>query len=44
MEEYQKKTDDPRIKGKSPWDDYPFYAGDKYLRGEYLEEVQRQKR
>lgn len=44
MEDYQKKTDDPRINGKSPWDDYPFYAGDKYLRGEFLEEVQRQKK
>jgi uncharacterized sulfatase len=40
MEEYQKKTADPRIKGESPWDDYPFYAGKQYLRGKYLEELQ----
>jgi len=26
MENYQKKTADPRVKGESPWDDYPFYA------------------
>lgn len=39
MEEYQRKTEDPRVKGMSPWDEYPFYAGDEYLRGKYLEEV-----
>jgi uncharacterized sulfatase len=39
MEAYLKKTGDPRISGLSPWDDYPFYAGEKYLRGKYLEEV-----
>jgi uncharacterized sulfatase len=44
MENYQKKTKDPRVYGKSPWDDYPFYTGDKYLRGEYLQEVQHQKK
>jgi uncharacterized sulfatase len=40
MEDYQKKTADPRVKGESPWDDYPFYAGEEYLKGKYLEEVQ----
>ena len=40
MEDYQTKTKDPRVEGKSPWDDYPFYNGKKYLRGKYLEEVQ----
>ncbi len=39
MEEYQKRTGDPRVKGESPWDDYPFYAGTKYLKGKYLEEM-----
>jgi uncharacterized sulfatase len=39
MEAYQKTTGDPRVKGMSPWDEYPFYGGDKYLRGKYLEEV-----
>jgi uncharacterized sulfatase len=41
MEAYQKKTGDPRIFGQSPWDDYPFYAGEEYLKGQYLEEVKR---
>jgi uncharacterized sulfatase len=40
MEDYQKKTADPRVKDESPWDDYPFYSGRKYLKGTYLEEVQ----
>jgi uncharacterized sulfatase len=40
MEDYQKKTADPRVKGESPWDKYPFYAGEEYLKGKYLEEVQ----
>ncbi|MHC4132216.1 MAG: sulfatase family protein [Planctomycetota bacterium] len=40
MEDYQKKTADPRVKGESPWDDYPFYMGKEYLKGKYLEEVQ----
>lgn len=44
LEDYQKKTNDPRIHGKSPWDDYPFYSGTKYLKGKYLEEVQAQQR
>ena len=39
LEAYQIKTADPRVLGKSPWDDYPFYAGEKYLKGHYLEEV-----
>jgi uncharacterized sulfatase len=39
MEAYQIKTGDPRVLGKSPWDDYPFYAGKKYLKGQYLDEV-----
>ena len=39
MEDYQRATGDPRIRGESPWDDYPFYAGRKYLKGKYLEEV-----
>jgi uncharacterized sulfatase len=41
LEDYQKKTGDPRVFGQSPWDDYPFYAGEKYLRGKYLEEIQK---
>lgn len=36
MEDYQKTTRDPRARGESPWDDYPFYAGRKYLKGKYL--------
>lgn len=44
MEAYQAKTKDPRAEDKSPWDDYPFYHGEKYLRGKYLEEVQAEKR
>jgi len=40
MEDYQKKTGDPRASGESPWDDYPFYSGKKYLKGKYLEEMQ----
>jgi uncharacterized sulfatase len=44
LEEYQKKTGDPRVVGQSPWDDYPFYAGEEYLRGKYLEEVLNQKK
>jgi uncharacterized sulfatase len=39
MEEYQQLTGDPRVDGYSPWDDYPFYADEKYLKGKYLEEV-----
>ena len=39
MEDYLKATDDPRARSESPWDDYPFYAGRKYLKGKYLEEV-----
>ncbi len=44
MEDYQKRTGDPRVHGESPWDDYPFYSGTKYLKGAYLQEVQRQQR
>ncbi|MHC4791213.1 MAG: sulfatase family protein [Planctomycetota bacterium] len=40
MEDYQKKTGDPRVLGQSPWDDYPFYYGRKYLKGKYLQEMQ----
>jgi len=40
MEDYQKTTGDPRVHGESPWDDYPFYRGKKYLKGKYLEEMQ----
>ena len=40
MEEYQKKTGDPRVNGESPWDDYPYYAGEEYLKGKYLDEVE----
>jgi N-sulfoglucosamine sulfohydrolase len=36
---YLKTTADPRADGKSPWDNYPFYSGNKYLKGKYLEEV-----
>jgi N-sulfoglucosamine sulfohydrolase len=43
MENYQKATGDPRSRGESPWDDYPFYAGRKYLKGKYLEEVQQKR-
>lgn len=39
MEEYQKLTADPRVYGESPWDDYPFYSGRKYLKGKYLDEI-----
>ena len=39
MEDYQKTTNDPRTRGESPWDDYPFYSGRKYLKGKYLEEM-----
>jgi uncharacterized sulfatase len=39
LENYQKKTSDPRVLGQSPWDNYPFYADEKFLRGKYLEEV-----
>ncbi len=28
LEQYQQQTKDPRIKGESPWDDYPFYYKD----------------
>ncbi len=38
--DYLKATKDPRAEGKSPWDDYPFSAGNKYLKGDYLKEVQ----
>lgn len=41
MDVYLKQTADPRADGKSPWNDYPFYAGNKYLKGKYLEEVTR---
>lgn len=40
MEDYQKATGDPRARGESPWDDYPFYSGKKYLKGKYLKEIQ----
>lgn len=43
MEDYQKTTGDPRVRGESPWDDYPFYSGRKYLKGKYLEEVQQKR-
>jgi len=43
MEDYQKTTVDPRARGESPWDDYPFYSGRKYLKGKYLEEVQQKR-
>lgn len=39
LQDYQIKTNDPRVHGLSPWDDYPFYAGDSFLKGKYLEEV-----
>jgi len=39
MEDYQKATGDPRVKGQSPWDDYLFYDGRKYLKGKYLKEI-----
>ncbi|MDP6047407.1 MAG: sulfatase [Phycisphaerae bacterium] len=44
MDDYLKATADPRSNGKSPWDDYPFYAGNKYLKGKYLEETKRKRR
>ena len=40
MEVYQNMTGDPRVIGESPWDDYPFYADEKYLKGKYLEEIE----
>ncbi len=40
LEEYQRLTGDPRVAGESPWDDYPFYADEKYLKGKYLEEIE----
>jgi len=40
LKEYQNQTGDPRVIGQSPWDDYPYYASSKYLKGRYLEEVQ----
>ncbi len=39
---YQKQTNDPRVEGKSLWDDYPFYADKKYLKGTYLDEYNSQ--
>ncbi len=45
MEDYQVRTGDPRVFGKSPWDDYPFYnKGTKYLKGKYLKEVLEQQK
>jgi len=38
------KSGDPRSKGLSPWDNYPFYAGTKYLKDEYLEETKNVKK
>ena len=31
---------DPRSRGEDPWQDYPFYFGEQYLKGKYLSEVQ----
>ncbi|MHC4124441.1 MAG: sulfatase family protein, partial [Planctomycetota bacterium] len=28
LEQYQRQTNDPRVRGESPWDDYPFYYKD----------------
>jgi N-sulfoglucosamine sulfohydrolase len=30
MYDYLRKTDDPRMEGKSPWDDYPYYGKKKF--------------
>jgi N-sulfoglucosamine sulfohydrolase len=40
MEAYQARTNDPRVRGEAPWDDYPFYRQGKteFLKGSYLEE------
>lgn len=38
------ESGDPRAKGLSPWDAYPFYAGTKYLKGKYLDEVKNSKK
>jgi N-sulfoglucosamine sulfohydrolase len=32
LEQYQRKTKDPRVEGKSPWDHYPYYYGDYWKR------------
>jgi len=32
LEKYQRQTYDPRIEGKSPWDNYPYYYGDYWKR------------
>ncbi|MHC4573751.1 MAG: sulfatase family protein [Planctomycetota bacterium] len=32
LEQYQRRTKDPRIEGKSPWDGYPYYYGDFWKR------------
>lgn len=43
MEDYLKQTGDPRMNGETPWKAYPFYSnGKKYLKGEYLKEVENQ--
>lgn len=32
LERYQRRTKDPRVEGKSPWDHYPYYYGDYWKR------------
>jgi N-sulfoglucosamine sulfohydrolase len=32
LEQYQRRTKDPRVEGKSPWDHYPYYSGDLWKR------------
>ncbi|MCH2206377.1 MAG: sulfatase [Lentisphaerales bacterium] len=44
LENRQKETGDPRVDGLDPWQDYPFYAGTKYLKPEHLEEVKKNKK
>ena len=41
LQKHLSETGDPRSKGLDPWQDYPFYAGEKYLKGQYLEEFRK---
>lgn len=44
LENRQRETKDPRIEGIDPWQDYTFYSGKKFLKGKYLEEIQKEKK
>ena len=46
LDDYLKKTNDPRAEGKSPWDDYPYYMGNPegiVPYSKYLETIKKQK-